>query len=78
MEIRVIELLQEIKSILTGKPKQEQWLDINKASKYCGLGVQTLRRNVINEKNPNNKLKASTSTGKLLFKIQDLEDFLNG
>ena len=74
MEYRVIELLQEIKSLLTGKPKKEKWMDIKDASRYCGIGVQTLRRNIINKKDPSKggQLKASTTTGKLLFRQADL------
>ena len=72
-QYRVIELLQELKSLIVGKPKQDRWVGISDASKFCGLSIQTLRRNV-----KVSKLKASTSTGKLLFKVQDLEDFLTG
>ena len=48
MEYRVIELLQEIKSLIIGQPKKEKWLDINKASRYCDVSAQTLRRNIKN------------------------------
>ena len=73
MEYRVIELLQELKSIMLGKKKQEQWMDINKASKYCDVSCATLRRNV-----KANKLNASQQTGKMLFKESELEQWLNG
>ena len=72
MEYRVIELLQEIKSLIMGKPKQERWIGINEASKYAGCSSQTLRRNI-----KSNRLKASTTTGKLLFKKSELESWLN-
>ena len=72
-EYRIVELLQEIKSIIIGQPKQEKWMDINKASKYCDVSCATLRRNVKSE-----KLKASTTCGKMLFLKQNLEDWLNG
>jgi hypothetical protein len=73
MEYRVIELLQELKSIMLGQPKQEKWMDINKASKYCDVSCATLRRNVKSE-----KLSASSTTGKMLFKESELEEWLNG
>ena len=72
-EYRVIELLQELKSIMLGKKKDDSWMDINKASKYCDVSSATLRRNV-----ESNRLKASKQTGKMLFKKSDLEDWLNG
>ena len=73
MEYRVIELLQELKSIMLGSKKDDSWMDINKASKYCDVSSATLRRNV-----ESNRLKASKQTGKMLFKKSDLEDWLNG
>ena len=72
MEYRVIELLQEIKSLIMGKPKQEKWIGINEASKYAGCSSQTLRRTIKSQ-----KLKASSTTGKLLFKKSELESWLN-
>ena len=49
--------LQEIKSLIMGKPKQERWIGINEASKYAGCSSQTLRRNIKSQ-----KLKASSTT----------------
>ena len=73
MEYRVIELLQELKSIMLGSKKDDSWMDINKASKYCDVSCATLRRNV-----DTFKLKASKQTGKMLFKKSELEEWLNG
>ena len=73
MEYRVIELLQELKSIMLGSKKDDSWMDINKASKYCDVSCATLRRNV-----KANKLVASQETGKMLFKKSELEQWLNG
>ena len=73
MEYRVIELLQELKSIMLGSKKDDSWMDINKASKYCDVSCATLRRNV-----KANKLIASQETGKMLFKKSHLEEWLNG
>ena len=72
MEYRVIELLQEIKSMMLGEKKQDRWMDINKASKYCDVSCTTLRRNV-----KENRLSASKKLGKLLFKESELEIWLN-
>ena len=58
--------------MIIGQPKEEKWMDINKASKYCDVSAQTLRRNVKTE-----RLKASQETGKMLFKKSDLESWLN-
>ena len=73
MEYRVIELLQELKSIMLGSKKDDSWMDINKASKYCDVSCATLRRNV-----KANKLVASQETGKMLFKKSELEQWLKG
>ena len=70
---RMIELLNEIKSLIMGQPKEDKWLNIKEASEYCNVNHQTLRRNV-----KEGKLKASKTLGKLLFKRCDLEAFLNG
>ena len=45
MEYRIVELLKEIKSLITGN-KDDKWMDINEASKYCSCHPSTLRRNV--------------------------------
>lgn len=70
-DTRVVELLREIKTLITGESHTERWFDINEASKYCSVSPSTLRRNV-----KNNKLSASTTTGKTLFKPSDLEVWL--
>ena len=72
-EYRIVELLQEIKGLIIGKPKSDKWLDINKASEYVSVSPSTLRRNV-----KEGKLLASNRLGKLLFKESELEQWLNG
>ena len=67
MEYRVIELLKEIKTLITGN-KQDKWMDINEASKYCSVHPSTLRRNLAS-----NQLKASKKLGKTLFKANVLQ-----
>ena len=71
MEVRIVELLKEIKSLITGN-KSDKWMDINEASKYCSVHPSTLRRNVAN-----GSLKASNKLGKTLFKVSSLEAWLN-
>ena len=77
-EYRIMEMFEEIKSLIIGKPKEEKWIGVNEASEYCGVSTATLRRNVISEKHPKGTLKASNKTGKLLFKKSELESWLNG
>ena len=72
MEYRIIELLKEIKTLITGN-KQDKWMDINEASKYCSVHPSTLRRGIAS-----NQLKASKKLGKILFKQSELEGWLNG
>ncbi len=71
-EYRIVELLQEIKLLLIGKPKEDKYLNINQASKYCSVSSSTLRRNI-----KSGRLKASTKLGKFLFKKSDLEKWLS-
>ena len=70
---RLIELLKEIKSLLTKKPKPDKWLDIATAADYCSVSRSTLRRHI-----SQGTLSASNNTGKTLFKLSNLEQWLNG
>ena len=72
MEVRIVELLKEIKSLLVGD-KSDKWMDINEASKYVACHPSTLRRNIAN-----GSLKASNKLGKTLIKQSSLEVWLNG
>ena len=49
------------------------WLDLTAASKYCSLSPSTIRRSI-----RSGQLKTSKSTGKLMFKIEWLDKWLNG
>ena len=71
MELRLLELLQEIKSLITNKPKSDNWLDITAAAKYCSVSRSTLRRHI-----SQGSLSASNKTGKTLFKLSSLEAWL--
>lgn len=73
-ENRIIELLEELKSIMLGKAKTDPWLDIKKASEYANCSAQTLRR-AIND----GSLKASKSKlRKILIRESDLNTWLLG
>ena len=73
MEYRVVELLKEIKNLITNKPKPETWLDLNQAADYSNCSKTTLRRNI-----KNGSLSASNTTGKFLLRRSTLESWLNG
>ena len=72
METRVISILNEIKSLITVK-SSNRWLDIKEVSNHTSVSNSTIRRAV-----QRGELKASHSTGKLLFKVSDVERWLNG
>ena len=73
MEYKIVELLKEIKSMIQGKKSEDGWMDIKKTSDYTAVSRSTIRRAV-----QNGSLKASKTTGKLLFKVSDVEKWLNG
>ena len=68
-------LLNKLNTILTyiKDNNPSRYIDINEVSEFSGLSISTIRRNV-----KANKLKASNTTGKLLFKVSDVENWLNG
>jgi len=72
MEIRILEILNEIRSLIktSGTTK---WLDIREVSNQTNLSKSTIRRAV-----QTGELKCSKRTGKLLFKVEDIERWLNG
>jgi excisionase family DNA binding protein len=69
---RAIQKLNEILSLLRGNDPS-RWMDIKKTSDYTAVSRSTIRRAV-----QNGSLKASNTTGKLLFKVSDVERWLNG
>ncbi len=69
---RVIQKLNEILSLMKGNDPS-RWMDITETSQYTGVSKSTLRRNV-----RAGSLKASSKTGKMLFKISNVERWLNG
>jgi excisionase family DNA binding protein len=60
------EILEYIKHTDTSR-----YMDISEVSEYCGVSKSTIRRNVKSQ-----ALKASNTTGKLLFKVSDVEGWL--
>ena len=68
-------ILNKLNEILdyVKKTNPSRYIDISEVSEFSGVSKSTIRRNV-----KDNKLSASNSTGKLLFKVQDVENWLNG
>ena len=72
MEIRLIELLNEIKTLLLGKVN-ERWLTLKEVSDYASISESTIRRAIVK-----GDLKSSKVTGRLLFKVSSVDRWLNG
>ena len=71
METNITQMLQDIKNLL--KDNNTRWLSLKDAVKYTSMSDSTLRR-----AEKRGALKASHRTGKLLFKVTDIERWLNG
>lgn len=72
MEIRLIELLNEIKTLILGKVN-ERWLTLKEVSDYAFISESTIRRAIVK-----GDLKSSKVTGRLLFKVSSVDRWLNG
>lgn len=72
MEIRILELLNEIKNLIIGKVN-ERWLTLKEVSEYTSLSESTIRRAI-----QKGVLKSSNKTGRLLFKVSSVDRWLNG
>ena len=72
MECRIIEQLDEMKSILK-KLNDNNWLKIAEVIQYSSVSDSTIRRAV-----KKGVLKASQSTGRLLFKKSNVDKWLGG
>ena len=70
MNDRVIELLNDIKVLISHK-SVDKWITIHEASSYTSVSISTIRRAV-----KRGSLKASQSTGKLLFKKSHVDNWL--
>ena len=72
MELRIIEILNEMKDMIEGKVS-DKWLNIQDVCNYTSVSESTIRRAV-----KRGTLKASHSTGKLLFKVSSVDKWLKG
>ena len=72
MEIRLIELLNEIKTLILGKVN-ERWLTLKEVSDYASVSESTIRRAIVK-----GNLESSKVTGRLLFKVSSVDRWLNG
>ena len=65
-------ILNKLNEILSYVKQNDpsRYIDINEVSEFCGISKSTIRRNVKNQ-----NLKASNTTGKLLFKVSFVEIF---
>ena len=72
MEIRIVEMLNEIKTLILGKVN-ERWLTLKEVAEYTSVSESTIRRAI-----KKGVLKASHSTGKLLFKVSSVDRWLSG
>ena len=70
MEIRIVELLNEIRTLILGKVN-ERWLNLRDVSEYTSVSESTIRRAI-----KKGVLKSSNKTGRLLFKVSDVDRWL--
>ena len=72
MNYKIIDNLKTIQKVLEDKFNQ-RWMTLIDICKHTSLSPSTIRRAI-----QRGELKASKQTGKLLFKISDVERWLNG
>ena len=72
MDFTIIEHLKEINQKIDSQ-RASKWMDLNHVSDHTSLSPSTIRRAI-----QRGELKASKKTGKLLFKVADVENWLNG
>jgi len=65
-------ILKELKGLILNKAT-DRWLSISEVINYASVSDSTVRRAV-----KRGTLKASKSTGKLLFKISNVDAWLKG
>ena len=71
MEIRTIELLNEIKALIQNNAI-DRWLNIRGVCEYSNMSESSVRR-----AEKSGALKASRKTGRLLFKVSAVDNWLN-
>ena len=72
MEIRIMEMLEELKSLLIVQ-HHNKWMNIKEVCNYTSVSESTIRRAV-----KRGTLKASSQTGRLLFKRTAVDNWLKG
>ena len=72
MEIRIMEMLEELKSLVITK-HHNKWMNIKEVCNYTSVSESTIRRAI-----KRGTLKASNQTGRLLFKYNDVDRWLKG
>ena len=72
MEYQMKDVLDELRNIVQ-KKSSNIWMDINDVVHYASLSESTIRRAI-----KKGVLKVSRSTGKLLFKTEWVDKWLNG
>jgi len=70
--IEIRELLYQIKNMLKNRLARLGWISLQEAVQYSGLSESTIRRSV-----RMGSLKRSTRPGKMMFKINEIERWLN-
>ena len=71
MEVRIVELLKEIKDIVLGKQPKDGWMDIKQVADYSSMSRSSIFRSC-----KEGRLKYSDSHGKYLFLKSDVERWI--
>ena len=72
-ELAILEKLDRIERFILEGRLSDRWISLAEAAKYSGLSESTLRRAV-----RAGKLKTSSATGKLMFRVTWIDKFLGG
>jgi excisionase family DNA binding protein len=72
MEIRIIEMLTEMKEMIQGNIS-DKWMNMKDVCNYTSVSESTIRRAV-----KRGTLKSSKGTGRLLFKQSNIDNWLKG
>jgi len=72
MEVRIVELLKEIKAIVLGKQPKDGWMDIKQVADYSSMSRSSIFRSC-----KEGRLKYSDTQGKFLFRKSDVERWIS-
>jgi excisionase family DNA binding protein len=72
MEIRIMEMLTEMKEMIQGNIS-DKWMNMKDVCNYTSVSESTIRRAV-----KRGTLKSSKGTGRLLFKQSNIDNWLKG